>query len=139
MPYSFNGIGTRLYGKRDFRPDGSYVTTEWAAILWIPALPLKSMRIHETAGTDVGVFSNLKYVILEQTPYLHKKQVLCVYSFAAAVVACFLLGLAYLDYGNEFLVWVAVALLAMIPYALRRRARNNALVGGQGRPVPIIQ
>ena len=97
------------------------------------------MRIHETAGTDVGVFSNLKYVILEQTPYLHKKQVLCVYSFAAAVVACFLLGLAYLDYGNEFLVWVAVALLAMIPYALRRRARNNALVGGQGRPVPIIQ
>jgi hypothetical protein len=139
MPYSFNGTGTKLYGKRDFRTDGSYVTTEWAAFLWIPAFPLKSMRIRETAGADVGVFSNLKYVILEQTPYLHRKQVLCVYSFAAAVIACFVLGLAYLDYGNEFLVWVPVVLLSVIPYALRRRAREKALVGGQGRQAPIIQ
>jgi hypothetical protein len=32
MPYSINGFGTKLYGKRDFQQNASYITTEWFAV-----------------------------------------------------------------------------------------------------------
>lgn len=45
---SFMGYGTALYGKRDFHPDGSYITTMWVTMLWVPVFPLKSLRISKT-------------------------------------------------------------------------------------------
>ena len=42
---SFNGTGTRVYGKRDFLTDGSFVTTKWISFLWLPLFPLSSMRV----------------------------------------------------------------------------------------------
>jgi len=32
MAFSFNGVGTMFYGQRDFRLDGTYVTTEWFVV-----------------------------------------------------------------------------------------------------------
>ena len=43
--YRLNGIGTTLIGKRDFRPDGSFVTTEWFTLVFIPIFPMRSLRI----------------------------------------------------------------------------------------------
>lgn len=42
---SFNGCGTAIYGKRDFEADGSFVTTKWVVVFFIPMWPLKSMRV----------------------------------------------------------------------------------------------
>jgi len=42
---SHNGCGTTTYGKRDFLADGSFVTTKWIIFLYIPLLPLCSMRV----------------------------------------------------------------------------------------------
>ncbi len=42
---SVNGCGTAIYGKRDFEADGSFVTTKWVVVFFIPVWPLKSMRV----------------------------------------------------------------------------------------------
>jgi len=43
--YSFNGIGTTLYGKREVEADGSYIATKWFVILLLPIFPLGSYRV----------------------------------------------------------------------------------------------
>ena len=45
MQFTFHGIGTAIYGERDYWPDGSFVTTEWAVLAWIPVFPTFSKRI----------------------------------------------------------------------------------------------
>ena len=73
---SFNGIGTMFYGCSDLRPDGSYVATEWFAIVYLPVIPLRSVRILEvgrqrTAGGVPGMVSyssNLQYQKLHEEP-----------------------------------------------------------------------
>jgi hypothetical protein len=48
---SINGIGSTLYGKFDPSSDGSYITTEWFTILFIPIFPVCSYRVIKTGGT----------------------------------------------------------------------------------------
>lgn len=45
-----NGIGTTVYGKRDARPDGSYVKTRYFALVFVPVLPLDAWRVREAPG-----------------------------------------------------------------------------------------
>jgi len=49
--FSYNrgsGIGTRYYGATDHRPDGSFVTTKWLLVFWMPVWPLCSLRVKVT-------------------------------------------------------------------------------------------
>jgi hypothetical protein len=46
---SFNGTGTMIYGKRDFLTDGSFITTKWITFLWVPLVPLSSMRVRPSS------------------------------------------------------------------------------------------
>src|SRR5712672_646562 len=45
LPTSFRGIGTRFFGKRDFRSDGTFVTTEFSIMGNLPVLPIRSLRV----------------------------------------------------------------------------------------------
>jgi hypothetical protein len=45
MAYILNGIGMTFYGKRDFRGDGSFITTEWVTFLFVPLIPFRSFRV----------------------------------------------------------------------------------------------
>lgn len=45
MPAYILGIGSTFYGKRDFRTDGSYITTEWLIVVGVPLIPLRSFRV----------------------------------------------------------------------------------------------
>jgi hypothetical protein len=49
MPFSINGCGTRYYGKRDKLQDGSYITTEWITLFFIPIIPLRSFRVRSVS------------------------------------------------------------------------------------------
>jgi len=44
MAFTLNGIGTRYCGVR-WLPDGTYVTTEWVVIFFIPLIPIRSLRV----------------------------------------------------------------------------------------------
>jgi len=124
MPYAINGFGTRLYGKRDFRADGSYVTTQFVSALWIPLIPFGSQRIRPLSGVNIGVFSNMRYAILEKLP-LNIKQVLCVWGFAASIIAVFSLGMSILPSEDQWQMWIPLAFIGALPWGLRYLARKR--------------
>ena len=82
--FSFNGIGTRLYGAIDSGPDGSYITTEWVIVLYIPIVPLNSYRVIKEDAANFLIASQAKYKTMKVP--LHKKQVLRTYMITAAIV-----------------------------------------------------
>jgi len=86
MPSSFNGIGTRYYGRADPSDSDSYTATEWIVFLWIPILPLRSWRVGpHRKGRDSLLFSNEKFYV-KSVP-LNLRQVVLGYLCTAAVVA----------------------------------------------------
>lgn len=133
---SFNGTGTTVYGKRDFRTDGSFVTTNWITFLWVPLVPLRSMRVKslDTSGVDhlgasiflafVGLLvlrSSGKYAVQSETrPVL--MQVLHVYAFVFALI------FAWWNLSRNTNVVSALFLCAVLaaPCVLRAVARSRA-------------
>ena len=82
---SFNGFGTSIYGKRNFQRDGSFTTTQWIILFWIPFIPLKSFRVRE-AGLARPAFlgwSKSYFVLTRSRPDI--RQVINVYAFIAAI------------------------------------------------------
>ncbi len=46
--WGINGFGVRVYGERDPRPDGTYVTTRYVTALFVPVLPLDAFRVSKS-------------------------------------------------------------------------------------------
>lgn len=84
IPDSANGFGTTFYGKRDFLPDGSYITTEWVVVLFCPVFPLKSLRVIRKGSTSIPYGTQTHYEVLRET-WPNLTQVAYVYGF---VVLC---------------------------------------------------
>jgi len=42
---NFLGTGTIFYGKNNIGRDGSYITTKWLAILYLPIYPMGTYRL----------------------------------------------------------------------------------------------
>lgn len=97
MPGSFNGFGTTFYGERGHAPDGSYVTTEWIILLYLPIIPLRSLRIARNPQDDfraVAFESESYYVISRER--LCWTQVFLTYGFIFGTIAwCLGLFLGY--------------------------------------------
>jgi hypothetical protein len=118
---SFNGFGTAIYGKRDFLPDGSFVTTKWVVFFWIPILPLSSMRVREIEGGGerwLGWSKNYS-IYSKGQPML--KQVLCVYVFVFAFARSWWNFELKPNIINACIIGVLLAL----PFLLRKIARNR--------------
>jgi hypothetical protein len=65
MPYTFNGFGTKYYGRREAAEDGSYLTTLWITALYVPILPLGSYRVLPVGqGTNWVVHRSQSYQVL---------------------------------------------------------------------------
>jgi hypothetical protein len=84
MPFTLNGVGTRFYGDRDRRPDGSYVTTEFIVFLFIPILPLRSWRVRST-GTEHRIVYSAENFAVKRVP-LQWGQVVNVYLGVLALI-----------------------------------------------------
>jgi hypothetical protein len=121
MPFTLNGIGTTLYGARDFLPNGSYVTTEWLVFIYVPVLPLKSIRILSKGDPKFyGVYRSSTYAVLER-PRLNLRQVFSIYGWCAVLAASFLTAAEWQSW------WFAIpgALAIPVPWFLRRKARER--------------
>lgn len=89
MPYTFNGCGTRFYGNRDKGEDGSHVVTEWITFVYIPLIPIRSLRVLPVGnGTNVIVYSSQNYRTM-RVP-LSWPQVRNTYLFTAPIFALIL-------------------------------------------------
>jgi hypothetical protein len=52
--FTFNGIGTRLYGKRDKDADGWYTATKFFCVLYFPIVPLSCHRVRKLDSSLLG-------------------------------------------------------------------------------------
>jgi cellulose synthase operon protein C len=43
--FTLNGCGVRIYGKRDHRDDGTYATTRYATLVFVPIFPVDAYRV----------------------------------------------------------------------------------------------
>jgi hypothetical protein len=118
MPFTFNGIGTTLYGARDFWPNGSHVTTEWVVIVWFPVVPLKSIRILPTGRNENYFFYRSTAYSIVGRQGLNLRQVLSVYGWVGLVAAS--VGAA--AQWENWLLAVPAVLAVGAPWFLRRRA-----------------
>lgn len=118
MAFTFRGIGTMDYGQREFRADGSYVTTLWFVFLYLPIVPIHSKRIRATG--EVKYYSmrpRMTYVLHEKTKP-NRAQVLSTYAWFASVLAIFITAKLQDSW------WIAVpgAVLLLLPWLLRKQA-----------------
>lgn len=133
MPSSIQGFGTTFVGRRDFWLDGSYVTTEWIVAMFIPLIPLRSLRVKagplRTNYFYVVGGTQRDHVICDEQP-VNFKQVACVYTFLAFCVI-WILGTtalaARLFRSEKLVLGIVTALLlvpSLLPWYLRRRAKR---------------
>ena len=57
--FTFNSVGTGLYGHRDEAPDGSYVATLCICALFIPLIPLAAYRVESHGGGQYSFYSKV--------------------------------------------------------------------------------
>lgn len=151
MAFTFNGIGTAFFGKRDFAADGSYVTTEWVCFL-IPIIPIRSLRVHYQAREHSGFpgvvsHSSDSYAVYHKTRP-NVKQVLSVYGFMGVFVSwAYLAGRVAIKlnpraFDTNSGLWIMVLMWlipALLPWFLRRRARQKLmLVAGKTARTEIV-
>jgi len=93
--FTFNGIGTKLYGATDRGTDGSYVATKWFVFVYLPVIPLGSLRVIKTDSTNLVVYNAQNYRV-ESVP-LHKKQVIRTYLWVYGTLAAVMLLISLLQ------------------------------------------
>jgi len=120
---TYNGIGTSLYGKRNFGSDGSFTTTVWIVFLWIPLIPLKSVRVKNCGpATPILLGESRSYLVLSES-HPDVRQVLNIYLFMLS----FFIGAAMLDriHGGSLVAYATLVVWGCMPWWMRRLARQH--------------
>jgi hypothetical protein len=137
-------IRNDILGTSEFRPDGTYITTESITAFYLRLIPVRSFRVrYQGPGgrkVPIGFGSAQRYAVFEKTAP-NWKQVLSVYALIVLYVAwlCLVLQIARqlspngLEGQNLGFFALALAVLGplTIPLIVRRRARER---GGAGEP-----
>ncbi|WP_038169120.1 hypothetical protein [Verrucomicrobium sp. BvORR106] len=142
MPSAFSGIGSIYYGQRYFRPDGSYVTTEWLIFFYFPVFPIRSLRVLRNPQADRHslIDNGIGYRVLAQKR-LCWSQVISTYGFVIGSQIWMVFVIGVLAASSE--VWkeyelaavFAAALVVAIPFLLvlwfRIKNKNAAMADPQ--------
>lgn len=130
MAFTLNGIGTTFYGKRDFHRDGTYVTTEWIVFLYIPLIPIRSLRVKYLGPVPFRVLPGTSdsYAIRERTA-LNLRQVIYTYGYVVGMGVWSWLLSSFLSrihtlFEVSLLITAWVIPLTM-PWLLRHQASNS--------------
>jgi hypothetical protein len=132
MAYTFNGIGTTFYGSADRRADGSYVTTEWFVLFYLPVIPIRSVRVvKEEKGSSVYVvvFSHNETKLLLQPAPFHWRQVLRTF---LGVYGTIIIAVKFSVYLALAFITVMIA-VNLISFGMRARAFSDAWKRSHGK------
>jgi len=146
MPSTTNGIGTTYYGKRDFRTDGSWLTTEWVVVFFIPLLPISSRRIawryeEDNRWTTHNNFfeNNVDHEDNSRTKNykILSNEALSFVQISSVYIYC--LGFIFLPYllveiilPNNFLgtgIFLFILIWSFVPFVLHKIAKMRILKG----------
>ncbi len=116
---SWRGTGTMFYGQCDFYQDGSYITTKWITLIYVPVWPISSHRVQCEGGS---LFPRTESYVCHYSRRRHVGQV--VRTYLAALFLAF--------------VWFPLMFIASIavpddPYHI-----NLILVIGAGAGLPML-
>ncbi len=111
---SINGFGRKLYGKREFEADGSFITTKWLIMAFLPIVPSASMRVRPI-GSD-SMF-NGEFEIIEELP-ISWHQAISTYIYAYIIIPMAIHYAEKFNWSNSTQLVVA-ALIAALTFALR--------------------
>lgn len=123
LAQTFNGFGTKIYGKRQFGADGSFLTTKWIVFFWIPLIPLKSLRVkYAGPGRTVLPGWSRTYLVLSES-HPDVRQVINTYLFLAS----FLLVGWILDslHAGGVPVYGAFVVWGCTPWIIRRASKGG--------------
>ena len=118
---------------RDFRADGSYITTEWVTFAYVPLLPFRSLRVRPLGAAEPRFFifpgTAHQYQILDKTSP-NGRQVLYTYGFFLFVVSWVALVLSIGCDIKDPNLGLPIALggpwvPAVVPWLLRQRAKEQ--------------
>lgn len=108
--FTFNGIGTSYFGESEYQCDGSYIKTEFICFLYIPLIPLRSMRVYRDASGDGSllIFTRTGYAVKERIP-LYWKQVFYIYVLLLLTyyLIIFVMNIYPVKYKNNFDVFLS--------------------------------
>ena len=138
MSFVFHGIGTTTYGQRDYWPDGSFITTEWFVIGWVPIVPLGSQRVSYTPSNPRATFDQRSRFYVYETFDVDWRQALSVYLWSVFAFGPVIVWIVFEDtiskrLGDQGRDWAAglclvlMALACVFPYLLRRRVKRRNL------------
>jgi hypothetical protein len=134
MAFTIHGIGMMVYGERDYWPDGSFVTTEWFVLAWVPIIPICSKRISYTRNSDYATYDANDGFYVYETMGVDRLQAFFVYLWIASVLAPIIVWAVFQEalakiVGDEDraagLCLLSSAIAFVTPYFLRRRARKR--------------
>lgn len=134
VPKSTNGFGTRYYGERAYQSDGSYLTTNFFCLMYLPIFPLHSVRvIPDPKNSEWSPNKTNYYMVLEKrTPDV--MQTASIYLCGLIVLAVTVLYFVYILPGLPGMTssWLApIPLILMIlplfgiVLLLRKNARSR--------------
>ncbi|MGA9069464.1 MAG: hypothetical protein WB424_04355 [Terracidiphilus sp.] len=102
MPSIMQGLGFRYYGHRDLKADGSYITTKFFCVLYLPVVPIATFRVIAVRQDSWLPYHTIRNTILYKLvskDSLNLKQIFLVYM---ASVLFFSYGLSYFFYFVPF-------------------------------------
>lgn len=133
---SINGFGTTFYGECDFIQDGSYISTYWLILAYVPIIPLYSVRIFHA---DKALIMGSSQYQLAKLP-IHWKQVFRTYGYLLAILLG--IGLFVVMVGSRtetvtifdrilgILCLIVVIIIGLLPLILRYLAKKKAGLAG---------
>lgn len=126
---SVNGFGTAIYGKRDFEADGSFVTTKWVVVVFIPVWPLKSMRVTKVVKSRWFQWFKHDYrpvsYLVRELEGLCWRQVIFTWAYCL-FLCCTVRALNIAPLTNSIpLSSMLVGLVVVLPWTLRKLARAS--------------
>jgi hypothetical protein len=97
--HTFNGTGTRFYGKSAKSADGSYVATRWVTLFFVPLIPIGSYRVLETGGTRGrrGTVTTTRTTFVSVRVPLARLQVALTYALAAVLTPAAVVALGWVQ------------------------------------------
>lgn len=135
MGFLIHGIGTMVCGEREYWPDGSFITTEWCVLAWVPIIPLCSKRISYTRNSDFATYDVHGGYYVYESMGVNRRQALYVYCWLFTVlapIALFAVSQRAIErvFDEDTVAGVCLALSGtafVFPYFLRRWVKRRNL------------
>lgn len=130
MAFSINGFGTTFYGQADFEPDGSYVTTKWIILCYLPVIPTGSLRVRYASQSNGFFSTGTNYQVIMDYP-INIAQVIRIWAYVFCLFA--VLSLFSNDSNSDWKLGLLGAMI-LLPHISRWFARRYLTSGPASAP-----